>query len=217
MPTVTVDSVLNRAGVLLQDTTNIRWTRNELLDWLNDGQREVVLRKPNAYTKNMTVNLVAGTKQAIPNDGVQLLKVVRNMPGKAIRIVDSEILDSQVPDWHTLTPNSAVQHYCYDESDLKNFYVYPPNNGAGSVEIVYSAAPPNAVLGGVISVDDIYQAALLDYILYRAYTKDFTAGADAAKATGHYGTFMNSLGGKAQVESAINPNLASPGKPNLRT
>ena len=100
MPTVTVNSTLARAAVLLQDVSNIRWPLPELLDWLNDGQREIVLKKPNASIKNEPFVLAVGTKQTLPADGVQLIDVVRNLPGTAIRIVSREILDAQLPDWH---------------------------------------------------------------------------------------------------------------------
>jgi len=215
MPTVTVDSTIARASVLLQDPTNIRWPKAELLDWLNDGQREVVLRKPNASTKNTAVNLVAGTKQSIPNDGVQLLDVVRNMSGDAIRIVDREILDAQLPGWHRMAQAPTVQHYCYSDLDLKNFYVYPPNNGAGQVELIYSASPAPAALGGVISVDDIYQSVLVDYIMYRAYSKDSEYAADPARVASYYTSFVNSLGGKLQMEVGADPNARNRANPNL--
>lgn len=215
MATVTVDSTLERAAVLLQDSTNIRWPLTELLNWLNDGQREVVLRKPNASVRNTDFPLAVGTKQAIPPDGVQLIDVVRNLPGNSIRIVDREILDAQVSDWHTLQPTKAVRHFCYSEMDLKNFYVFPPNDGTGTVELIYSASPVNAVLGGVISIDDIYQSALLDYIMYRAYSKDSEYAADSARVTTHYTAFTNSLGGKLQMEVGASPNTKEGINPNL--
>ncbi len=215
MPTVTVDSTLARAAVLLQDATNIRWPLTELLNWFNDGQREVVLRKPNASVRNTALPMAQGTKQSIPSDGVQLLDVVRNLPGSAIRIVDREILDAQLPDWHIATQVAQVKHFCYSELDLKNFYVYPPNNGAGVIELIYSAAPANAVLGGVMSIDDIYQSALLDYVMYRAYSKDSEYSADPTRVAAHYAAFINSLGGKAQMEAGASPNANDPANPNL--
>ncbi len=215
MATVTVEAILSRAAVLLQDATNIRWPKLELLDWLNDGQREIVLKKPNAYVKNAALPLIMGSKQTIPSDGVQLLKVVRNLPGNAIRIVDMEILDSQAPNWHMNAPQQQVVHYCYHEQDLKNFYVYPPNNGAGVVELVYSAAPPNTILGGVIAIDDIYLSALVDYVMYRAYGKDAEFAADPQRANNHYIAFSNALGGKMQMEVGFDPNTKAQFNPNL--
>lgn len=215
MPTVTVNDTLARASVLLQDNTNIRWPLAELLNWLNDGQKEVVLRKPNASTKNVALPMVFGTKQSLPADGVQLLDVVRNTTGNAIRIVKREILDAQNPGWHASTPNAQVLHFCYSELDLKNFYVYPPNNGAGSVECVYSSSPANVGLTDVIAVDDIYLSALLDYILYRAYSKDAEYSSDPTRANSHYQAFVTSLGGKLAMESGISPNTQQGINPNL--
>ena len=34
--------ILSRVQNILQDNTNVRWTEGELLDYLNDGQREIV-------------------------------------------------------------------------------------------------------------------------------------------------------------------------------
>jgi hypothetical protein len=215
MPLVTVAATLARAATLLQDVSNIRWPQAELLDWLNDGQRDIVLKKPNASVKNSALPLQAGTKQSLPADGVQLIDIVRNLPGEAIRLVSREILDAQVPNWHSSTASSSVKHYCYSELDLKNFYVWPPNNGNGTVELIYSAAPANASLNGVISVDDIYQSVLLDYILYRAWSKDAEYASDPARAAAHYAAFVNALGSKAQVEMGASPNAMASGNPNV--
>ena len=116
MATVTVASIVVKVQTILQDVTGIRWPEAELLGWLNDGQREVVLYKPNAFVTNENLQLVQGTRQDLPASGVQLIDVVRNMgtsgsaPGRAIRITMREILDAQVPDWHNpaITTPSAV-------------------------------------------------------------------------------------------------------------
>lgn len=215
MATVTVNATLARASVLLQDVTNIRWPQSELLDWLNDGQREIVLKKPNASVRNTAFTLAVGTKQQLPADGVQLIDVVRNLPGPAVRIVSREVLDAQLPNWHGAPGQTQVVHFCYSELDLRNFYVYPPNNGAGAVELIYSASPVNATLGGVISVDDIYQSVLLDYILYRAWSKDAEYASDPQRASAHYNAFSNSLGLKYQMEVGGSPNSMEVANPNV--
>ena len=76
---VTVQSVVDRAEFIFQDTSNIRWTTAELLFWLNDAQREIALLKPDATATNTTITLATGTKQSVPSGGNRLLKVVRNM------------------------------------------------------------------------------------------------------------------------------------------
>lgn len=221
MATVTVASVIDKTQVILQDTTGIRWPDAELLGWLNDGQREIVLYKPNAFVKNTSVQLVSGTKQGLPADGVQLIDVVRNMgangstPGRAIRITMREILDSQVPNWHFDTATAEVKHYMYSMLDPKNYYVYPPNTGAGYVEIIYGAAPTEATLNSTITLDDIYQTILVDYILYRAYSKDTEFAADVNRASAHQTAYLAALSGKAKVEAGANPNSMAPANPNV--
>ena len=210
--------ILDRAGIILQDTTNIRWPTDELLDWLNDGQREIVLRKPDSYTKSESVSLTASeTKQNLPSGGIQLIDVVRNMgigapgatPGRAITRTERYILDSQRPDWNTETGSDASKHYMFDERNPKVFYVYPPQSATpGSVEIVYSAAPDAlATSAASITLDDIYASALLDYVLYRAYSKDADIAPSAPqRAVGHYEAFLKSLGAQEEGESRYDPN-----------
>ena len=73
--------ILSRVQNILQDNTNVRWTEGELLDYLNDGQREIVNLRPDSTATHSNVSLSAGTEQSIPTDGLRLIKVVRNMSG----------------------------------------------------------------------------------------------------------------------------------------
>ncbi|MFP4036998.1 MAG: DUF6682 family protein [Desulfobacteraceae bacterium] len=216
MATITGTNIIDRAAIVLQDTTGVRWPQtDELLLWLNDGQREVVLRKPEAYAQNEVVELVNGTKQSVPAAGIQLLDVIRNMgtdgatPGRAITRIDRQILDEQRPDWHTETADTQTKHYMFDTRDPKHFYVYPPQDDPpGQVELVYASAPTDLdSLGSTITLDDVYAGVLLDYILYRAYSKDADLSPSAPqRAVAHYNSFLASLGAKGQIDQAINPN-----------
>lgn len=216
MPTITGTNIVDRASIILQDATGIRWPQTEeLLLWLNDGQRAIVLIKPSAYAQNDVVALVAGTKQTIPSSGIQLLDVIRNMgtggstPGRAITRTDREILDEQRPNWHTETASAETKHYTFDERDPRHFYVYPPQaSSPGQVEMVYSASPTDlAALTSTLTLDDIYSGPLLDYVLYRAYSKDADLTPTAPqRAVAHNNAFMSALGAKVQVDARVNPN-----------
>jgi len=221
MPTIKGSEVLDRAGIILQDTTNIRWPTAELLDWLNDGQREIVLRKPDAYTVSEAVVLVVSeTKQSIPAAGIQLIDIVRNLgvagatPGRAVTRTERYILDTQRPDWNTETGTAEVKHYMFDERNPKVFYVYPPQPAAspGYVEVVYSSSPADlATAAATLTLDDIYSSALLDYVLYRAYSKYSDIAPNAPqRAIGHYQAFLKSLGDQEKGETIYDPNSPKP-------
>jgi hypothetical protein len=227
---VTVNSVVDRAEVVFQDTSNIRWPTAELVLWINDAQREIALLKPDASATNSTITLAAGTKQSIPSGGNRLLRVVRNMSaaangtgGRSIRLVSREILDAQVPSWHdpTITGDAAhgtvVKHYIYDEQDPRNFYVYPGVSGDAYIEIVYSANPATVASGGDLSVPDIYANAVLNYVLYMGYMKDAEYAGNSQRAAGHYQLFLQSVTGKGQIDQITSPNAESRSNPNLTT
>lgn len=213
MGTITTASIIAKAGKLLQDTTGVRWDSTELLGWLNSGQREMLIYKPNANVKTQSVKLAAGTRQSLPADAVQLIDVPRNMgtdgttPGRAIRQTQRETLDATLPTWHSATASAVVKHFIFNPLDPKNFYVYPPQpaSGQGSVEEVFGAVPPDATSNGAISVDDIYETILLDYMLYRAFSKD-SEYADPPKADKHFNVFVTALTGKSRTEVGANPN-----------
>lgn len=217
MGTITTASIISKAQIILQDVTGTRWNSTELLAWLNSGQRELVLFKPNAYAKASVVKLVAGTRQSLPADGVQLVDVIRNMgttgtvAGRAIRQTERDTLDAALPTWHAATADAVVKHYIFNILDPKAFYVYPPQPAAnqGYVEMVYGALPSDDTANGTISVDDIYENLLLDYVLYRAFSKE-TEFSDQSAANVHYAAFFASLSGKAKTELGASPSTAAP-------
>lgn len=218
---VTVQSVIDRVQAVLQDTTGVRWpVTGELVLWVNDAQREIALLKPDASAVNTTVTLVTGTKQEIPSGGNRLLKVVRNMSAasggtgaRAVRLVDLAVLDSQSPSWHD--PNvtgdashtNIVKHYAYEESNPRNFYVYPGVSGNAYVEVVYSANPATVALSDNLSIPDIFANAVLNYVLYMAYMKDAEFAGNQQRAGSHYQLFTASVTGKGQIDAITNPNI----------
>lgn len=215
MGTVTAQTILNKAAIQLTDIANIRWTRAELLSWLNDGMRQIVVIQPSASSTTVSKLLSAGTRQTLPADGWLLLQIYRNMgttgttPGRAIRIVSREVLDGFNPNWHTDTASAEVKNYIYDVQDQLAFYVYPPNTGTGYIELNYSAQPANLTSESeVIPIFDIFQQALVDYILFRACSKDAEYAPGLQLAQAYLATFTAGVQGKTQSEATNDPTNA---------
>lgn len=226
MGTILASAIISKAGILINDTTNVRWTQPEMLGWLNDGQREVVLLKPSASVTNQSIQLTASaTKQSIPTGGIMLIDVTRNMgnggstPGNAIRIVSREVLDAQVPTWHSDTNTvGMIQHFTFDPRDPKTFYVFPKAPAtAWWVEVIYSSPPVDcATVSSTIGIDDIYANALLNYVMYRAFSKNSEYAQNQQLATAAYQAFVQGIGAKVSAEQGNNPNLtATPFNPNV--
>ena len=216
---ISAQSIVHRVVDILQDTTSVRWPVSELVRYLNDGQREVVLYRPDATIKSATVACVAGAKQTLPNDGAKLIDVIRNSASagtnKAVRMVAREVLDAQIPNWYGLSGELDVVHFTYDPRDPKTFFVYPPALTTTRVDITYSAFPTDVSepaagstyddVSGNLDLPDIYGNVVTDYILYRAYSKDSEYAGNAQRAQAHYGAFANALNIEVQGTTGVAP------------
>ena len=219
MATTKVVDILDRAAIILQDNTNVRFPNSELLKFFNDAQKEVVLHRPDAKMVNTTYACVDGSKQTLPSAALRLIEVVRNVGGRAVTQVQKRILDETLPNWHETTAGTnKIEHFVYDPADPKNFYVYPKGaSGTHSLEIVYSSSPSEITISDfgsdvqVISLDDVYANCILDYVLYRSYQKDSEFAGNAQRAMMHYQSFANALGVKTQADGATTPVPASSG------
>lgn len=226
MGTIKVGEVVTRVSRLLVDESGISWTQDDLIDYLNDGIKELIVVKPDASTITESLLLVQGTKQTVPAGRYQLIDVTRNMglngstPGRAITSIAIEELDNEDPDWHLASNEKAVvEHYIYNRhSDRKCFYVYPPQPSAPEqVEIVASAIPDGKLdLQDTLPVDDIYVPALRNYMMSVAYAKDAKDITHQAKSISFYNMFAQLTGAQKVTERQRNPNKqVMPDGPNF--
>lgn len=203
----TVRSILNRAAALLSDEEHIRWDEAELLEWLNDGQR-VVARGPatDVYVLRDNITAIEGTVQNLPADAIRLVDVVKNVAsGAVIYESDYATVNALSRTWRNAS-NGTAEVYFYDPSNPKQFEVYPPQNGGELIEIVYNAQPSDATITGNISISDMYADSLMDYIMYRAMSKDTEDSAtDLGKATAFYRAFLLGIGFKDTTDALIEP------------
>lgn len=208
---ITGQNIADKVEIILQDQTNIRWTEAELLGWINSGQHDILVYKPNANPMTTAIQCAAGTKQALPAGGTQFGKVTRNMgangttPGDAITGVNMEVLDTMIPGWHSTAAAAASKHFCFDPRFPKVFYVYPPQTGY--VELFYFAIPADLSSMSSAIFDDLYETALIDYVLYRAYLKDSEFAGNAQRADYHFKAYVNALGGKTAGEKGLAPGV----------
>ncbi|OOY20885.1 hypothetical protein BMI86_10285 [Thioclava sp. DLFJ5-1] len=215
----TAASIMKRASTILQDADAVRWTAVELRDWLNEAQRSIIIAKPNALSKTITIDLEEGTKQPVPDNVAILSRVMRNVSGsgKAIKtLARREILDNQVPNWHSsdgLPFAADVSMVWQDEMGMREFYVIPGNDGTGQIEAIVGVQPTNVPLptGDVLDMenydaeldfDDSYQGILLDLVLYRAFSKDSASPDAANRAQVHLGAAVSQMQAVGNAQAA---------------
>ncbi len=210
----TAQNVIDRVNFVIQDTTNVRWTTAEMFQWTTEAQNEIVKRRPGANVINGNISLVAGTKQSLPVTGLVLLDVVRNMgsagstAGNAIRMVDRRILDEQTPSWHSSASNAVIKHAMFDARNPNTFYVYPPAATPTFIECVYSASVTAvAAVGDNLTLNDIYLAPVVDWVLYRCYSKDTEYAGNVEKAAAYRASFESNVNVSTETDKATSANV----------
>ena len=235
MGTILASAIFTEADGILLDEDKVRWPDSEKLVYLNAGQRQAVIFKPDVYVVNDSYKLTAGTKQGLPDgsasytnptgttlrQGIQLLRLVRNMgmygksAGPAIAVIGQDLMDALDPDWHAADADAQVLNYMFNPEDPLHYYVTPPQPPTfqGYVEAIYSAIPADVeASGGVydvaITIPDIWRDILLDYILHRCYAKDAAISPyNAARAGEYWNQFVLGLERKDLVMRTWNPNV----------
>ena len=190
--------VLVKVNYALNDS-DVSWSAAEKLAWLNDGRREIVRLRPDAYTVRESIQLVAGTGQTLPSDIVALIDITRNMgvggatPGQAIVEMEKDRLDRWRPDWHTADSSATTKHFIRNPLTPREFYVYPaqPDTPA-QVEAIASKVLSDVASDSDIVLTDQWVPALVDYVCWMAHSKDSDAS-DTSKRERHKADFFNRL------------------------
>lgn len=206
---IPVADILLKASTVLNDEDFVRWTKAELIGWLNDAAGEIVIRRPQARLIVETMPLAEGALQKLPEGSVQLVDVVRNMPGRSISRTSRRLLDDQVPDWYDMRPAARIKHFTLEEETPTHFYVYPPAAEDVEVEVRYSARPDHVTSeSDTLDMDYAYIGPLVSYMLYRALAKD-SEYANGSVAVAHFQAFNEAIGANNAITAAVTANAGA--------
>ncbi|CAM3629309.1 MULTISPECIES: DUF6682 family protein [Yersinia] len=201
---ITIAEIIGRVNTQLKDTAWLRWPLAELCDYYNDAIRAVILARPDAGATTEILTSVIGTRQQLPDGAIRLIEMVRLQDGRALRPVPRDVLDSQYPDWHQMI--GPVERYTYNELTPKTYYLFPGAEQVLLIEAVVARIPPTVMISTLkdrtpVPIDELYVNPLVDWILFRAFSKDGDAGANLNLAMQHYQAFGEQLGVKQNAEN----------------
>lgn len=210
--------IVLRIQEALQDFSGTRWPASELVRHINEGQRFIVTRRPDLKATQVTFNCAAGARQTIPDTAMLLMDVGENATGRkaAITKVDRKLLDATVPNWLSLPAAGVVEHYTHDLAESRDFMVYPPARAGLQITLNVAEFPtdvpePTApgrlftTVGGNTDLPADWESALINYGLFRAYSKDAEAGGNAALAATYFGLAKADLGEQLQSSAVAAP------------
>lgn len=195
---ITVKKMIDRLARDLIDVRNVRWTRAELLDFINDGMAAIVLRRPDLTRATQIVATTTNTV-ALPADAYQIL-AVNHINNLAAQYVDIHKLNQLYPDWRTTT--GAPVCWTRNELDETTLFLYPKPATSVNVELVYSRGLTLALETDSFPLSEMYLGVVYDFVMYRAYNKDSQNPVEGQKAQLHLQSFATALGDKTVMDNA---------------
>ena len=215
--------VINRVRILLNDD-GTRWPNSELFYWISDAQRLIGLVRPDAISTLATVSLSVGSKQVLPSGASRLLDILHNVdpndgtPRRSIKITDRDQLESQDPNWQLAKRKPEVRQYVYDPRTPTYYFVTPPNDGAGWIELVTQQTPTDITdVSDSLILQTIYLETVVNYVMYRCYSKDNEFASNSAEANSYLQLVLSTLGLKTIKDVAASPAFnAKAGQPDAK-
>jgi len=196
----------------LNDSDRITWPEDALHKYLTTAEEMIVTIRPDSYSGIATMQMVAGSKQSIPATALRLLDIKRNMgadgltPGRVVLVTDNDSLDLFESSWNAATQVAAVYNFIYDEKTPDTFYVDPPSDGTGWLEVSISQIPPQVTAEGqTLVLKDIYRNALIQWCMFRAYSIEVDSASSQQRAAKHEKSFYQIMGKKFQRDVLFSP------------
>jgi hypothetical protein len=242
----TVDQLLVRAGRLLNDYEEqgrqfVRWPKVSLLDYLNEALAQLVAHRRDAFAVQAVIPLVAGAQQQLPDEYIELVKLDRNMvrgatgtpvPGPPIKEQDQRMAAAvRKPDCLGVVARSSsdrpycVRSYSRNPVSPTHFDVSPPVPPDATIEVIATVIrrPRPFTLGDYakhVGVAPEFEAALVDWVLYRAFMVDTESASSTKMAAAYAASFYNVLDTQRRDRSGFNAdrraNLQAPATPTIR-
>lgn len=166
------------------DEASVQITDDDIVRWVNDAQRDVVMKNETVLQTTATTNSVANQQSyTFPADLLVLRGIhYKRMDGDPafykLRGMSYTEFDEYIDGWEGTAygPSHPVVYTTYANSI--SLFPIPVNSATGNIKIIYSREPVDlANDSDVIDLPVPYHNAIVDYCLARAYELDEDWGA----------------------------------------
>lgn len=207
--------VIDAVTDVTKDYDRVRFTLAEMSRWMNHAAGQIATIHPRAASQYLQLTLGAGSRQDLrtidsTKKWIRLHELVCNVTGSdptgdTIRQVARPIRDNAFKTWRSTASASAVKEYSLDEREPFTFDVYPPI-AAGTKVLALASIRPDAFceLDGVgtaladtseiVPLADGYEIPVIDYTLFRLFSKDANDQSYQARAAMHLQAFQLAMG-----------------------
>lgn len=217
-----IDELVIRAAQQLgdynQDAQFVTWTRASLYDYMNEALCQLAANRPDAFAEVVDLALRPGSLQTLPDEYVAFVAIEENAtPGaEAVSTVSAQdayyakVLRNKrckVSDCVGASGAYVVETATKSTTSERLFTVSPPVpfGASPTVKATVVTKPPKycPTKGSDCSgVPCKYEAALVEWTLFRAWSQDAELAGSVQKAQMHYKNFFQMLGVQLKREAA---------------
>jgi len=216
--TQTAGALAAEVAALLNDAEEdfefTRWSESDLLEYARDGAAQVIALRPLDCAQSSKLTLAAGARQTLPDDALAFVRVdgtvdrygrVTGMPSSldadAARIAANYFEAIVCRDSGSSSGPYAVRAFWPDPTDERAFFVDPPVPAGQTVAAMvrYTALPAELSESDAMPVPAVYHNTVVEWMLYRAYSRDQDSATSDARAEAHKKTFFDLLGLKERA------------------
>lgn len=202
--------LFDEVGDILNDMEegfeHLRWPVSDLMKYLNEASSTISLAKPSVFTTVVRLGLGPGSTQRLPDEYTRLLDVLFNVNR------DGSEGPNVLPGIHELQQafqkpgcpyRGVVETYAAYSGSERFFWVDPPVPPGlpytPQVEALVIALPPTVTspdqplaFPGISA--QMYRGALVDWMLYRCYSKDQESASSLQRSEMHFKAYQAYLG-----------------------
>ena len=201
---VSARNIVQWVAVQLYDEGNNNWSESELAQWLREGVGALAALRPDLFIRTHTIPLEPGAKQSIPASSTRVARVLgvrkggEDAPMRALTRFDMRSMSASDPEWQETRPSRPRQYTIAADQDV--FWLYPsvPEDEVyyadiESIEVPDVPMPKDWPDDDPVNIqmDNRFERALVDYVLFRSLSKDADYAANGQRAAAHQEAFHN--------------------------
>lgn len=215
--------LVNEVATILNDMDSgfehTRWPEAELLGYLSEGIFAIAQGKPSAFVTVAILPLAPGSTQRLSDEYSRLIDIHFNLNrdgSEGWNVLPGVYQLQQAFEKPGCENRGLIETYAAYPGSERFYWVDPPVpaglNYTPQVQALVMLAPqpvtamnqPVVFAGGT---SQLYQGALIDWMLYRAYSKDEESATSYERSQAHFKAFQGYLG--LAMSQATNPDRKS--------
>lgn len=181
-----VGDIKTRVKRQFGDESNVQINDNDIVRWINDAQRFVVMQSDNLLQKSATADLIASQQDyTLPMDLLILRSISQRIdisqPYFPMTGLSLQEFDQRIGGWDGGSVNKGTAGYYCVYGSLIKLWPIPQASLSAGIKIYYSRIPTDVVVDSdTIDLPLMYHNAVVNYCLQQAYELD-DGSWDAAK------------------------------------